>query len=121
MKPFVMYALARFGLFLVSFGLVWLVCFNWLEWNSLNLLWTMLIALALSAIVGVVVLIREGSDRETDEAASAVMEALRAAGFNVAKGNWPADLRRFRGTLNGPQTPGPTDAPIRIVIGSKAR
>jgi hypothetical protein len=23
--------------------------------------------------------------------------------------------------LNGPQTPGPTEAPIRIVIGAKAR
>ena len=32
-----------------------------------------------------------------------------------------ATLRRVRGTLNGPQTPGPTEAPIRIVVGSKAR
>ena len=56
MKPFVTYALARFGLFLVSFGLVWLVCFSWLEWNSLTVLWTMLVALVLSAVVGVVLL-----------------------------------------------------------------
>jgi len=55
-KPFVTYTLARLGLFLVSFGLVWLVCFSWLEWTSLSVLWTMLIALALSAIVGVFLL-----------------------------------------------------------------
>lgn len=53
------YALARFGLFLAAFGLVWLVGFNWLAWTSINVLWTMLIALAVSAIVGVVVLRRQ--------------------------------------------------------------
>jgi hypothetical protein len=51
------------------------------------------------------------------------VEALRAAGFNAAKGDWPtgAGWGRFRGMLKGPQTPGPTDASIRIVIGAKAR
>jgi hypothetical protein len=74
-------------------------------------------------IFGVVVLIRDGSNPATNEAAAAVVEALRAAGFNAAKGDWPAGAgwSRFRGMLNGPQTPGPTEAPIRIVIGAKAR
>ncbi len=85
-------------------------------WEPLTWTWT-----GVGGIVGVVVLIKDGSDPATDEAASAVLEALRSAGFNAAKGNWPADWRRFRGTLNGPQTPGPTEAPIRIVIGSRAR
>lgn len=85
-------------------------------WAPLTWTWS-----GVGGIVGVVVLIREGSDPLTDEAASAVLEALRTAGFNAAKGNWPADWRRFRGTLNGPQAPGPTEAPIRIVIGSRAR
>lgn len=85
-------------------------------WEPLTWTWT-----GVGGIVGVVVLIKDGSDPLTDEAASAVLEALRSAGFNAAKGNWPADWRRFRGTLNGPQTPGPTEAPIRIVIGSKTR
>jgi hypothetical protein len=49
------------------------------------------------------------------------VEALRSAGFNVTKGDWPADWRRARGMLDGPQTPGPTEAPIRIVIGAKPR
>ena len=58
MNPFVTYTLARFGLFLAAFGLVWLVAFSWLEWNSLNVLWTMLIALVVSAAAGIVLLSR---------------------------------------------------------------
>jgi hypothetical protein len=85
-------------------------------WAPLTWTWT-----GVGGIVGVVVLIKDGSDPATDEAASALLEALRSAGFNAAKGNWPADWRRFRGTLNGPQSPGPTEAPIRIVVGSRAR
>jgi hypothetical protein len=85
-------------------------------WAPLTWTWT-----GVSGILGVVVLIKDGNDPVTDEAASAVFDALRSAGFNAAKGHWPADWRRFRGTLNGPQTPGPTEAPIRIVVGSKAR
>ena len=57
----------------------------------------------------------------TEAAAQGLLEALQAAGFNVAKGHWPADWRRFKGNLHGPQSPAPTDAPIRIVIGNKAR
>lgn len=58
MNPFVAYTLARFGLFLAAFGLVWLVAFSWLEWNSINVLWTMLIALVISAAAGIVLLRR---------------------------------------------------------------
>jgi hypothetical protein len=85
-------------------------------WAPLTWTWT-----GVAGIVGVVVLIKDGSDPGTGEAASALLEALRSAGFNAAKGDWPADWRRYRGTLNGPQAPGPTEAPIRIVIGKKAR
>jgi len=67
------------------------------------------------------VLIKEGSDAATNEAASTLVEDLRTAGFNATKGDWPAGWHRFRGTLNGPQTPAATDAPIRIVIGAKSR
>ena len=85
-------------------------------WAPLTWTWT-----GVAGIVGVVVLIKDGSDPATGEAASALLEALRSGGFNAAKGDWPADWRRYRGTLNGPQAPGPTEAPIRIVIGKKAR
>lgn len=74
-----------------------------------------------AGIYGVVVLVRDGSDPATHEAAAALLEALGAAGFNASKGDWPANWGRFRGTLNGPQTPSPTDAAIRIVVGEKAR
>lgn len=84
-------------------------------WASQTWTWT-----GVAGILGVVVLIREGSDPAINEAASALVEALRSAGFNAAKGDWPADWRRYRGALDGPQTPAPTDAPIRIVIGAKA-
>ncbi len=72
-------------------------------------------------IYGVVVLVRDGSRPATHEAAAGLVEALRAAGFNASKGDWPAPWGRFRGTLNGPETPAPTDAAIRIVVGEKAR
>jgi hypothetical protein len=85
-------------------------------WASQTWTWT-----GVAGILGVVVLIKEGSDPATVEAASALVEALRSAGFNATKGDWPADWRRFRGALDGPQTPGPTEAPIRIVIGAKPR
>jgi hypothetical protein len=74
-----------------------------------------------AGIFGVVVLIKEASDAATTEAASTLVDALRSTGFNATKGDWPADWRRFRGALDGPQTPGPTEAPIRIVIGAKPR
>jgi hypothetical protein len=85
-------------------------------WASQTWTWT-----GVAGILGVVVLIKEGSDPATVEAASTLVEALRSAGFNATKGDWPADWRRFRGALYGPQTPGPTEAPIRIVIGAKPR
>ncbi|MGH3360330.1 MAG: DUF4229 domain-containing protein [Nocardioidaceae bacterium] len=56
MKPFVLYTLARMGLFLLAFGLIWLAGFSFFEWNSINVLWTMLIALAVSAVAGIVLL-----------------------------------------------------------------
>ncbi len=85
-------------------------------WTPQTWTWT-----GVAGILGVVVLIKEGSDPATVEAASTLVEALRSSGFNATKGDWPADWRRFRGALDGPQTPGPTDAPIRIVIGAKPR
>jgi hypothetical protein len=85
-------------------------------WTSLVWKWT-----GVGGIVGVVVLTKEGIDPATDEAAAGLVGALGSAGFNAAKADWPADWRRYRGTLNGPQAPGPTEAPIRVVIGAKAR
>ena len=85
-------------------------------WAPLTWTWT-----GVSGILGVVVLVKDNSGPATDEAASALLEALRSAGFNASKGDWPADWRRYRGALDGPQAPAPTEAPIRIVIGQNAR
>lgn len=85
-------------------------------WAPQTWTWT-----GVAGLFGVTVLLKEGSDAATNEAASALLEALRTAGFNATKGDWPAGWHRFRGTLNGPQTPAATDAPIRIVIGAKPR
>jgi hypothetical protein len=85
-------------------------------WASQMWKWT-----GVAGILGVVVLVKDGSDATTNEAASALVADLQSAGFSATKGDWPADWRRFRGALDGPQTPGPTDAPIRIVIGAKPR
>ena len=85
-------------------------------WASQTWTWT-----GVAGLFGVTVLLKEGSDPATNEAASTLVEALRTAGFNATKGDWPAGWHRFRGTLNGPQTPAATDAPIRIVVGAKPR
>jgi hypothetical protein len=84
-------------------------------WASSVWNWT-----GVSGILGVVVLVRQGSDSSIEAAAATFTDTLRSAGFNAAQGGWPADWRKYRGTLTGPQTPAPTDAPIRIVIGAKA-
>jgi len=85
-------------------------------WASQTWKWS-----GVAGIFGVVVLVKQGSDPATDEAASALAEALRAAGFSATKADWPAEWHRFRGMLDGPQTPGPTEGAIRIVVGTKPR
>jgi hypothetical protein len=85
-------------------------------WAAQTWKWT-----GVAGISGVVVLVRDGSDSATDEAASALVEQLRASGFSASKADWPGNWRRFRGLLDGPQTPDPTEAAIRIVIGVKPR
>lgn len=85
-------------------------------WTSQTWKWT-----GVQGIFGVVVLVKDGSGPATDEAASTLIEQLRADGFSITKGDWPADWRRHQGTLDGPQVPAPTEAPIRIVVGIKPR
>lgn len=56
MSSLVRYTLARVALFVVAFGLVWLVAFTWVEWNSIGILWTTLIALAVSSVASLILL-----------------------------------------------------------------
>ena len=75
-----------------------------------------------SGMTGIVVLTKEGIDPSIDQVAMAAVGVMRSAGFNAVKASWPidADWRRFRGTLSGPNSPAPTEAPIRIVVGARA-
>lgn len=56
MKPFVTYTLARLGLFVAAYALIWLVASIWLDFSAITNLWVMLIALTLSAIASVFLL-----------------------------------------------------------------
>jgi Protein of unknown function (DUF4229) len=51
MSSVVRYTLARLGLFGAAFGLVWALGGYWLVWDRLTLLWTALVALAMSGVV----------------------------------------------------------------------
>jgi len=50
-RTFALYSVARLGIFVVAFGLVWAVAFAWLTWDQLTVLWTALVALVVSAVV----------------------------------------------------------------------
>lgn len=51
MKVFAVYTLARLGLFLAVYGLIWLVFGHWIAWNSLSALYTAIIAMVISSLV----------------------------------------------------------------------
>jgi hypothetical protein len=51
MSSVVRYSLARLGLFAAAFGLVWALGGYWLVWDQLTVLWTALVALAMSGVV----------------------------------------------------------------------
>lgn len=50
MKAFALYTLARAGLFLGIFGVIWLIAFSWLHWDSASVFFTALLAMVLSSI-----------------------------------------------------------------------
>ena len=56
MKPFVIYTLARLGLFVASYAVVWLVVSIWLNFSAIANLWVLLIALLVSAVAAMFVL-----------------------------------------------------------------
>ena len=49
MRSFLLYTAARFGLFIATFGLIWLVVGWFLPWTSRNIVWTGVLALLLSS------------------------------------------------------------------------
>lgn len=51
MRSFVVYTAARIGLFALTWVVVSTVASYWLDWSMVTLLWTALIALAVSAVL----------------------------------------------------------------------
>lgn len=58
MSAFVVYTLARLGLFLLVYGVIWLALFRTVSWNSVSALYTALIAMVVSSLLSLVVLRR---------------------------------------------------------------
>ena len=56
MKSFLLYTVARFGLFAGAFGLIWLAVGWFLPWTARNIAWTGILALVLSAIASIFLL-----------------------------------------------------------------
>lgn len=53
-KIFAVYTLARAGLFLACYGVIWLVFGRWIEWTTVGALYTALIAMAISSVIALV-------------------------------------------------------------------
>jgi ABC-type bacteriocin/lantibiotic exporter with double-glycine peptidase domain len=81
MKYFVLYTLARVGLFAAVFGAIWLVLFSWVAWTYASLLWTVLVAAIISAIASIFVLrnLRERFASEIEARAARMSQRLEAA------------------------------------------
>jgi Protein of unknown function (DUF4229) len=90
-KIFVLYTLARVGLFAASYGVVWLLVGHWLPWDAVSALSTAIVAMLISSLVALTVL-RGMRDRlaisvaERAQRASAAFEARRAAEDPAAEG-----------------------------------
>lgn len=91
MKPFVVYTLARLGLFLAVYGVVWLVLFRTVGWNAVSALYTALIAVVLSSLLALVVLRRQRATL----AAQLAERSQRSAGTSGA--TRPGSVQRREG------------------------
>ena len=56
MKLFALYTGARAALFLVAYGLIWLIFGRWIDWNALSALYTALFAMLISAAASLLLL-----------------------------------------------------------------
>lgn len=101
MRTFGLYTLARLGLFLVSFGVVWAVSSIWLDWNATNGLGAAVVALLVSALASYVLLrgLRDRTALEVADRADRMRDAF---------------ARSRRDLDDGPERPAPgaaTDPP----------
>lgn len=80
MKSFVLYTLARAGLFVAVFSAMWLALAGRVEWNSVSILYTTLIALVISSIIALFTLrsLRDKLAAEVAGRASRAQESFQA-------------------------------------------
>ena len=62
---------------------------------------------------------KEGTEAQTGAACDALVAAFISVNLDAVKEEWTGDWEHFGGFLNGPNPPSPTEAPIRIIIGTK--
>lgn len=74
MKVFALYTLARLGLFVAAYGLVWLIFGHWIDWNALSALYIAIIAMVASSLASFVAL----KDLRARLAAHVEQRAVRA-------------------------------------------
>ena len=84
MKIFAIYTLARVGIFLAVYGVIWLIVGRSLEWDAVSGLYTALIAMLVSSIIALTALrgLRASLAEQVAvraEAAKAAFEARRRA------------------------------------------
>ncbi len=101
MRSFGLYSLARLGLFLVSFGVVWAVANIWLDWNATNALGAAVIALLVSALASYVLLrgLRDRTALEVATRADRMRDAFARSRRDLDDGpepprSWYDDQRR---------------------------
>lgn len=78
MKPFVTYTLARLGLFVASYAVVWLVASIWLNFSAIANLWVLLIALLVSAVAAMFLLggLRQNLAQSVQDRASRMTQRI---------------------------------------------
>lgn len=81
MRSFLVYTAARFGLFLATFGLIWLVAGFFLPWTSRNIVWTGVLAVLVSAGLSIFLLrpLRENLVRSARARAEEMTNRLEQA------------------------------------------
>lgn len=87
MSPFVRYTLARLGLFVVAYVVVWLVAARIYGTGSLTVLWVALVALAISAVASFLLL-----RALRDELATSVQERAERMSQRIEESRRAEDL-----------------------------
>jgi uncharacterized membrane protein YcjF (UPF0283 family) len=82
-----LYSLARFGLFVAAFVLIWLVASRWVEWNTASMLAIAVLAMIVSAIASLLLL-----GRLRDQFAATLAQRAAAMRSNVDRSRRKEDV-----------------------------